>query len=499
MKNEIVKLAEMGFDEKAVRLLEFNYAAQNVVIPVKFDDSHLVVAFNVNSAITMLDDIADITGFHISPVFAEEEDIKFYLNKFFREEKIDSIVTSFLIETKNKINIEMADELLIEVSSAPSVQFIDSIIETGILNRASDIHIEPYGKTLRARYRVDGELITYSQVDISLISSVISRLKIMGGMDISEKRRPQDGRFTIETKHGKVDFRLSTLPTVNGEKIVLRLLFGQSNRLKKEELGFYEDDLNELTKLFNQPYGAIFMTGPTGSGKSTTLNSFLSELNHDNRNIISIEDPVENPILGVNHVNVERYVGLDFANTLRHILRQDPDIIMVGEIRDEETARIAMQAAITGHVVLSTLHTNDAAGVVERLLDMGIEPYFAAAALNGVISQRLVRRICRECVCKTSLTPDQARILNLPINTVVNKGLGCEFCNFTGYKSRFAVYEYIIIDEFKRRFITKEPSRFAEEERKKQGLNKSAVRALLNGHTTAAEVIKVLSRENLSQ
>jgi len=494
-----IRLAEHDLDEQAVRLLGHEHCKQYIALPIRREDEHLFVAVNDPDNIEKIVGIADITGCYIVPMLADNEDIRFHIDKIFRDEALDSIASQFLVDRRLKDRFD-SPELLAEISSAPAVRLIDSLIETGVLSRASDIHIEPYGHDLRIRYRIDGQLVTYNQVSISLLPNVVSRLKIMGGMDIAEKRLPQDGHFTIETgETGKVDFRLSTLPTIFGEKIVIRLLFGQTSRLKKDELGFYSEDLEKLTELFNQPYGAIFMTGPTGSGKSTTLNSFLAELNLDTRNIVTVEDPIENPILGVNHVNVERQGGLNFAGALRHILRQDPDIIMIGEIRDEETARIAMQAAITGHVVLSTLHTNDAAGVIERLTDMGIEPYLVVAALNGIISQRLVRRICRDCAAPASLTPTQAHLLNLPPGTPVFAGRGCPHCNNTGYRSRLAVYEYIIIDEVTRRRIITHPAKYAADQRRKQGLRESATRALLNGHTTAEEVITALSRDNLAE
>jgi len=497
----MVRIADLNIDANCARLLGHEYCVRFVALPFRREDGHLWVALSEPEKISVLADISDITGYFTVPVEADEGDIRYYVDKIFSEEALNSIASQFLVDERLKDRADSA-ELLAEISAAPAVRLIDSIVETGVLNRASDIHIEPYGRHLRARYRVDGQLITYGKVAINLLPNVVSRLKIMGGMDISERRLPQDGHFTIETgelfaKGGKVDFRLSTLPTVFGEKIVIRLLYGETSRLKKEELGFHDKDLEKLTALFNQPYGAIFMTGPTGSGKSTTLNSFLQELSQDTRNIITVEDPVENPILGVNHVNIERLAGLTFAGALRHILRQDPDIIMIGEIRDAETARIAMQAAITGHVVLSTLHTNDAAGVIERLTDMGIEPYLVAAALNGVISQRLVRRICRECSAPATLTPSQARLLRLPKETPVFAGKGCGHCNNTGFRSRFAVYEYIILDEIKRRQMSTQPVQFADELRQSQGLRSSAIRALTEGKTTAGEVIRALSRESL--
>ncbi|MCL2839971.1 MAG: GspE/PulE family protein [Defluviitaleaceae bacterium] len=497
----MIRIADMEIDVETARLLGHEYCVKYVVFPFRLEDEHLWVALRDIKNMDILTNISDITGCFVVPVAADEGDILFHVNRIFGADALHSIASQFLVDEQLKNHIE-SSEILTEISSAPAVRLIDSLIETGVLNRASDIHIEPYGQQLRARYRVDGQLITYSTVDITLLPNVVSRLKIMGGMDISEKRLPQDGHFTMTdsnffAKGDKVDFRLSTLPTVFGEKIVIRLLYGETSYIKKEALGFYDEDLKKLTALFNQPYGAIFMTGPTGSGKSTTLSSFLRELNHETSNIITVEDPVENPILGISHINIER-TGLNFPGALRHILRQDPDVIMIGEIRDEETARIAIQAAITGHVVLSTLHTNDAAGVIERLTDMGIPSYLVAAALNGVISQRLVRRICQDCAYPTTLTQTQAQLLQLPVHTPVQLGRGCSHCNHTGFRSRFAIYEYIIINENIRRQISSQPSKFAEGIRSLQGLRNNAVRALIDGKTTADEIIRALSRENLA-
>lgn len=496
-KSNFVRLAEIGIDVVAARLLGHEYALRFLALPFELKGDFLSVAMQSPGDAVTISHLADITGKFILPVAAEEDDLRFYISKIFGEEKMDSIASSFLVETRLKnreINSKISDELLLEISAAPAVRLIDSLIEAGAINRASDIHIEPFGQHLRTRYRVDGMLVTYSKVDISLLPNVISRLKIMSGMDISEKRMPQDGSFSMCVGAEKIDFRLSTLPTAFGEKAVIRLLYDQKSRLKKTELGFFEDDLSHLTELFNRPFGAIFMTGPTGSGKSTTLNCFLEEMNTETKNIVTVEDPVENPILGISHVNVERS-ALGFAGALRHILRQDPDVIMIGEIRDEETARIAISAAITGHVVLSTLHTNDAAGVIERLQDMGIEPYLASSALNGVISQRLVRRICENCAEDTTLTPRQARILAVESDMPVRAGSGCAHCNSTGFRTRFAVYEYISMNENMRRHMSTNPAEFAAELRKRDGLRKNALRSLQAGYTTAEEVIRVLNRD----
>jgi len=440
--------------------------------------------------------LSDLTGLYIIPLQANSADIRLYIDQIYSKEAMHTIASQFLVEEKLRQRQDTPDPALLEqLSAAPAVRLIDSLIESGVLNRASDIHIEPYGSSLRARYRVDGELITFGLVDYSLLPNVISRLKIMGDLDIAEKRLPQDGHFSMRILGEQVEFRLSTLPTHLGEKAAIRLLYGQETRPKKSELGFSSEDLDILTKLFHLPYGAIIMTGPTGSGKSTTLTAFLEELNQEGRNIITVEDPIENPLVGVNHVKVERMAGLDFANALRHILRQDPDIIMIGEIRDRETAQIAIQAAITGHVVLSTLHTNDAAGVIERLTDMGIEPYLAAAAINGIISQRLIRRVCPECKAPTNLTSHEASWLNLPHDTTVFEGAGCRHCNNTGYKGRMAVYEYIIVDDKLRRHMSSNPTRLSNHLRKTKGLRSNAAAKVQQGHTSAKEILRVLGGE----
>ena len=492
MNTEVLDISTISTE--AAKLLGYEYSTKHQVLAIRRENNRLWVAIasQDNTAATIAD-LSDITGMFIVPVFAHAEDIRLHINLVLAHDAMDTMASEFLTDAGPNISVDTQNpEALEEISLAPAVRFIDSLIESGILNRASDIHIEPLGKELRSRLRIDGHLITYSSVCISLLPNVVSRLKIMGGMDISEKRRPQDGRFTMSFGGEKIEFRLSTLPTAFGEKAVIRLLYGSAGFIQKTELGFFEDDLAQLTELFHKPYGAICITGPTGSGKSTTLNSFMAELNDGRTNIVTVEDPVENPIPGINHVNVERAAGFSFADALRHILRQDPDIIMIGEIRDEETARIAIQAATTGHLVLCTLHTNDAAGVIERLLDMGIEPYLSASALNGVISQRLVRKICTSCIAPATLTPQQARLLGLPESTAVFEGKGCGNCSNIGYKGRFTIYEYIIMDEDMRREMSTRPYPFAAELRKSSTFKANAVRHLLAGNTTADEIIRAL-------
>jgi len=488
-------LNHADIDIDAAKLLGFDYSSKNLVLPVKHEGQYLWVAMADTLNTALLTDLFDITGMFIVPVMAHAEDIRYNINKMLAGEEATTLASQFLVDKQlSKVVGEHRPEFLAEVSSAPAVRLLDSTLEASILNRASDIHIEPVGNRLRIRRRIDGHLSTYNHVDISLLGSVMSRLKIMGGMDISEKRRPQDGRFTMNFQGFKVEFRLSCLPTALGEKAVIRLLYDHGIQLKKTDLGFFPDDLERLTELFHRPHGSIFMTGPTGSGKSTTLTCFMEELNRDSVNIVTVEDPVENPIPGVNHVNVERAAGFSFASALKHILRQDPDIIMIGEIRDEETARIAIQAAATGHVMLSTLHTNDAAGVIERLLDMGIEAYLSSAALNGVISQRLVRRICKGCIRPAKLSALQAKLLDLSPSAQVFEGEGCESCVGTGYKGRVAVYEYIIMDDEMRRRLSAAPYEFAAELRERSTFKSNAVRHMLAGSTTADEILKILGK-----
>ena len=477
------------FDIEIAEILGHEYAIKYNALPIKQTDQHLTVMVPHGTADTVLRDLADLTGLYIHTRHADAETIRYYISKLFGLGNINTIASQFLVEE----NLSAVDpEIKASISAAPVVRLLDSLIEAGVANGASDIHIEPFGQELRTRYRVDGVLINHGTVGLSILPSLISRLKIMGGLDIAETRQPQDGHFTLMVEGVNVEFRLSTLPTISGEKAAIRLLYDQSTKLSKDELGFFPEDLQVLTELFHKPHGAIFLTGPTGSGKSTTLNCFMAELNAEEKNIITIEDPVENPIDGVSHVKIERAVGFDFASALRHILRQDPDVIMVGEVRDEETARIAIQAANTGHVVLSTLHTNDAAGVIERLTDMGIEPYLAAAALICIVSQRLVRKLCNQCKITKKIPAHAAEFFGISPHSQVYEPVGCAKCNGTGYRGRIAVYEYVVINEDDRRQIVENMADFAALVRGRYGLKKNVTRNLLAGVISVAEATRVV-------
>jgi len=491
----------MTTDIKATEFLNHAAALQLVALPIKQRDGRLWVAVPNPLDCNIINDLQTLTGLFIEPIQAREQEIRFHIDQVYGTANIETIASQFLVEENIRKNQYQLDSTLREqLQSAPTVKLVDSLIESAILNRASDIHIEPSEHVLRIRIRLDGQLSNPQTVDTDLLPNVISRLKIMGGMNIAEKRLPQDGSFSLRYHGEQIDFRLSTLPTLYGEKAVLRLLYGQSERLSTDNLGFFPEDQETLRRMFRSPYGAVIITGPTGSGKSTTLTGFLSELNTPNVNIMTVEDPIENPIEGINHTAADPKSGFGFPRALRSILRQDPDIIMVGEIRDKETAAIAAQAAITGHLVLSTLHTNDAAGVFPRLVDMGVEPFLAAACLNGIVAQRLVRKLCENCAEDGKLTAEEARLLELPQDTAVKVPNGCGQCRGMGYSGRFAIYEYIEVNEGMRREMAGCGYVFGEVEKiMRRGSGRSmldnGVRNVVLGRTSAAEVVRAVFRE----
>lgn len=383
----------------------------------------------------------------------------------------------------------------------PAVRFVNSIIEQAIKNRASDIHIEPTEKDLRIRFRIDGQLTEAMRTIKSTHAPVVTRVKIMANMNIAERRLPQDGRFDFTTGGKNIDIRVSSLPTVFGEKLVLRLLDKENFIMTKEQLGFEEEDLVLFDKLIKRPNGIVLLTGPTGSGKTTTLYAMLRELNKPNVNIITVEDPVEYSLEGINQVQVNEKAGLTFATALRSILRQDPDIIMIGEIRDTETAEIAIRSAITGHLVLSTLHTNDAAGAVTRLIDMGIEPYLVSSSVVGVIAQRLARKICDNCRISYKASKGEKELLGISENEDITlyKGRGCPVCNKTGYRGRIPIYEIMTVTSDIRELINaKVSSDVIGAQAVKNGmktLRESAKRLVLQGKTTIDEMIRLTYEE----
>lgn len=397
-----------------------------------------------------------------------------------------------------EILLEKEEDIYSEdVNSSPIVQLVTSMIEQAVRQRASDIHIEPMERQVRIRYRIDGALYEKAVYNIRLLSAIVARVKIIGGMDIAEKRKPQDGRITQVVDRREYDIRVSVLPTVYGEKVVMRLTSKNALTKEKSQLGLRPDELQKFDHILANPHGILLVTGPTGSGKSTTLYTALSELNKEDVNIITVEDPVEANIDGINQVQVNPKADLTFATALRSILRQDPDIIMIGEIRDRETASIAVQASITGHLVVSTLHTNSAASTITRLADMGIEPYLIGDSIIGVIAQRLVRRLCPEC--KRAKKPDakerELLMLAPEEDVTIYEPCGCAKCDGTGFRGRIGVYEIMEMSQSLRQIITANGT--AEEIKAKaleegmRTLRMGATRYVLEGITSVSDMMRV--------
>ncbi len=422
------------------------------VMPYEFDEFDgrcLRVAMADPMDIFAMDDLSVVTGMQIIPVVSTAAEIMATIDKYFGSAENQAVAEQYTKEREAEKVVEDAEESTntSEVDNAPMVILVRKIIEQAVRQRASDIHIEPLENRIRVRYRIDGVMQEVGAYPINLLAAFATRIKIIGGMDISEKRRPQDGRITQIVDRMEYDIRASILPTVYGEKMVLRLTSKTTLTRDKKNLGFSPEDMKKFDAILANPNGIILVTGPTGSGKSTTLYTALSELNTENVNIVTVEDPVEANIDGINQVQVNVKADMTFASALRSILRQDPDIIMIGEIRDGETASIAVTASITGHLVVSTLHTNSAASTITRLVDMGIEPYLIADSMVGVIAQRLVRRLC-SCKQEYTATDDELSVLNIKQNDTPVKlchAKGCTQCNDTGYRGRIGIYEIMPI------------------------------------------------------
>lgn len=444
-----------------------------------------------------IDDVKIITKQNVKPLIASESSILKAIDRIYGKEQAEKAVQDFKKEFQSEASNELPSEILEEVQNAPAVRFVNSIIEQAIKNRASDIHFEPTEKDLRIRFRIDGQLTEAMRTIKSTHAPVVTRVKIMANMNIAERRLPQDGRFEFVSNEKNIDVRVSSLPTVFGEKLVLRLLDKENFVMTKEQLGFDKEDLVLFDKLIKRPYGIVLLTGPTGSGKTTTLYAMLKELNKPNVNIITVEDPVEYSIEGINQVQVNEKAGLTFATALRSILRQDPDVIMIGEIRDTETAEIAIRSAITGHLVLSTLHTNDAAGAMTRLIDMGIEPYLVSSAVVGVIAQRLARKICDNCKISYKASESEKKILGVEEKKdfTLYRGRGCPVCNKTGYRGRIPIYEILTVTSNIRELINaKASSDVIKEQAVKNGmktLRESAKKFVLEGKTTIDEMLRL--------
>jgi type IV pilus assembly protein PilB len=482
-------------DPEIPKLISESLARRHMLIPVKKEHGRLVVAMQDPLNIFAVDDVQIATGMEISPVISTRNDILNAIDQYYGKQRAEQAIEEFKKQYQVDSISDLDDETLNEINNAPVVRLVNTIIEQAVKQKASDIHIEPFESFIRVRYRIDGELQEVMTPSKATHSAIITRIKIMGKLDIAEKRLPQDGRVEALIDGREVDLRISVMPTVYGEKIVIRLLDRSGFITSKAQLGFTKENLKLFDKIIMNPNGIILVTGPTGSGKSTTLYAILKELNKVSKNIITVEDPVEYKLEGINQVQVNLKAGLTFASGLRSILRQDPDIVMIGEIRDSETAQIAVRAAITGHLVLSTMHTNDAASTVVRLVDMGIEPYLVASSVVGVVAQRLVRRICENCKTEAAPTEFEKELLGLQGNEKLYKGKGCSVCGNTGYKGRVAVHEIMAVTKPLRELIN---NRASSDEIKKaiiqQGtitLKENCTQLILDGITTTEELIKV--------
>ena len=483
-----VVLADYHLDPEVVHLVPEALARRYQAIPIRLDGNRLLVAMADPLNLLALDDLRLATGKEIMPAIAAEREIEEALSRFWQKE-----TAAGMSEAAAAVALEIPAPGGAE--GAPAVRLVNSFVQQAIQMRASDIHIEPQEGEIRVRLRVDGLLRELTRLPLGMLSTLISRIKIMAGMDIAEKRLPQDGRFQFTLGKRSVDLRAASLPTVYGEKIVLRLLDQEAMLLSLDDLGFLPVIKERFASLIHSSYGMILLTGPTGSGKTTTLYATLNLLSSPEKNIITIEDPVEYLLPGINQVRVNPKAGLTFASGLRSILRQDPDIIMVGEIRDRETADIAVRAATTGHLVFSTLHTNDAAGAVTRLLDMGIESYLINSSLIGVVAQRLVRCICPHCRELYRPEPGSLEKTWLPEREELWRGRGCQRCNFTGYAGRTAIQEMLVMNEELRGLVTaRVPAMALKEAAVAAGmvpLIEDGLEKVRQGITTVNEVLRV--------
>jgi type IV pilus assembly protein PilB len=494
-----VDLNKVALDPKLTEYVPFILAKRHSLIPIKLEDGKLYIAMEDPLDFAAIDDVKRVSRMDVVPVISFGEAIKNAVHRLYSMEYAERAVQDYTKEAKlEQLAQEVQNSPLDDdVSNAPVVRLVNSIIQQAVNMEASDIHVEPLDNETRIRFRIDGMLQKILTIPKYVHPALVTRIKIMGNMDIAERRLPQDGRVDMRISERDIDVRISTMPTIHGEKVVLRILDQTNFLLPREKLGFTEENLEKFDQLLKNPHGIILVTGPTGSGKSTTLYAMLNELNDESVNIITIEDPVEYRMEGINQIQVNPKAGLTFATGLRSIVRQDPDIVMVGEIRDSETAEIAIRSAITGHLVLSTLHTNDAVSAISRLMDMGIEPYLISASLVGVISQRLLRRVCSNCRVPHEIEPHQLAALGLNSLSGVTlyKGEGCSACNYTGYKGRIPVHEILVVSKAHRQLITQKAS--IDEIRDlsiKMGmstLKDECIKLMLKGLTTVDEVIRV--------
>lgn len=499
---DYIELKGAKIEEKVIHMVPENMVTKYQAIPIEIDPDNpniLKVAMADPMDIMAMDDIGLVTNLQVEPMLASEEGIRNAIDKYYGSAQAMEAAEAYRQEQQNVLGGGDEKEGNEEIDNSPIVLLVKQIIEGGVRQRASDIHIEALENSVRVRYRIDGALKQVMSYDLSILAGITARIKIIGGMDIAEKRKPQDGRITIMVDRREFDVRVSILPTVFGEKTVMRLTSKDGLTKPKSALGFDAEQEKVFDNILSNPHGIILVTGPTGSGKSTTLYTSLSELNTEDVNIITVEDPVEANINGINQVQVNNKADMTFAAALRSILRQDPDIIMIGEIRDGETAGIAVQAAITGHLVVSTLHTNSAASTITRLIDMGIESYIAGDAVVGVIAQRLVRRLCTTCKQPRLVEDDERVQLGVPADeedVIIYEPQGCPLCNDTGYSGRIGVYEMMPVSrELQAVIASGATADVIEKQALKEGmltLKMGAAKHVLDGITSIAEMNKIV-------
>lgn len=497
---EYVNVVNLEIRTEVAELINERLARKHQILPIDVHDDIIHLAMADPLDIIAIKDVKLATGLGVKTFMSTPIDIIDVIDRIYSSSQTHEMYK----EISDELNLaeieEMDEELLNEINNAPIVKLVNTILSQAVKAKASDIHIEPFDKEIRVRLRVDGALNEYLKPSKTILNAIVTRIKIMASLNIAEHRVPQDGRVETEINGHKVDLRVSILPTIYGEKIVIRLLDRTTQAMTKKQLGFSDDNLKRFENMISKPHGIILVTGPTGSGKTTTLYAALMELNDIEKNIITVEDPVEYRMDGVNQTQVNTKAGLTFASGLRSILRQDPDIIMIGEIRDKETASIAVRAAITGHLVFSTVHTNDTASTIARLVDMGIEPFMLSSSLIGVHAQRLVKKICPNCREKYKANDIEAAVLGVPEGTKLCHGTGCSQCNHTGYKGRTAIHEIMPLTRTLREAInrnktTEELKDIALEEGMTT-MRMSARDFVLKGITTVDELLRLTNSED---